>query len=61
MSESYISQLYYLVQVHQDMKAFLFTFAGGGVKSVENKLQNVMNQNNEEFPSGGKFIKVAKV
>ena len=47
MSESYISQLYYVTQVHQDMKAFLFKFVGG-LNSFENKLQNAKSVNVKE-------------
>ena len=47
VSESYISQLYYVTQVHQDMKAFLFKFIGG-LNSFENKLQNVKSVNVKE-------------
>ena len=39
---------------------FSFKFAGGGVNRFQNKLQNVMNQNNH-FTSDRKFIKITKV
>ena len=42
------------------MTAVLFKFAGG-VNSLENKLQNVMNQNSYLGVCSGKVIKVAKV
>ena len=60
VSQSYIFQLYYPIQVNQDMKAFLFKFAGGA-NSFENKLQSVMNQNSYLGVCSGKLIKVAKV
>ena len=37
MSESYISQLYYVTQVNKDMKGFLFKFAGEGAQCDESK------------------------
>ena len=46
MLESYVSQFYYAAQVN----------------SLENKLQNVMNQTvNQEFESCGKLINVTEV
>ena len=44
VSKSYISLLYYVTQVNEDMKAFLFKFIGG-LNSFENKLQNAKSSN----------------
>lgn len=61
-SESYISQLYYVVQANQDIKVFLFKFAKGEgrVYSFEHKFHtfNESKQLIRNLNLSGKHIKV---
>lgn len=56
MLQNYIFQLCYVIQVHQDVKAFLFKVPGWGVNNFENTLQTVMNLNSYLGYCSGKLI-----